>query len=98
MRGAQAGEVASRIAAGAFEAGVDSQGPAEAQLEQIAQTANRQIHELARRDSSRAGMGTTLTAALVQGDAVALGHVGDSRAYVLRGGELKRLTKDHSLV
>ncbi len=43
-------------------------------------------------------MGTTLTAALVRDDEVALGHVGDSRAYVLRDGELKRLTKDHSLV
>jgi protein phosphatase len=43
-------------------------------------------------------MGTTLTAALLRNDEVALGHVGDSRAYLLRGGELKRLTKDHSLV
>ena len=43
-------------------------------------------------------MGTTLTAALVHDDEVAFGHVGDSRAYVLRDGELKRLTKDHSLV
>jgi PPM family protein phosphatase len=98
MGGAQAGEVASRIAAGAFEQGVDEEASAEGQLEEIAQGANRQIHELAQKDSSRAGMGTTLTAALVHGDEVALGHVGDSRAYVLRDGELKRLTKDHSLV
>jgi PPM family protein phosphatase len=98
MGGAQAGEVASRIAAGAFEQGVDEQAPAEGQLREIAQTANREIHELAQRDSSRAGMGTTLTSALVHGDEVALGHVGDSRAYVLREGQLKRLTKDHSLV
>jgi protein phosphatase len=98
MGGAQAGEVASRIAAGAFEHGVDDDAPPEGQLKEIAQEANREIHELAQKDSSRAGMGTTLTAALVQGDEVALGHVGDSRAYVLREGELKRLTKDHSLV
>jgi PPM family protein phosphatase len=98
MGGAQAGEVASRIAAGAFERGVDEEGPAERQLAEIAQGANREIHELAQRDSTRAGMGTTLTAALVHDDEVALGHVGDSRAYVLRDGELKRLTKDHSLV
>jgi PPM family protein phosphatase len=98
MGGAQAGEVASRIAAGAFEKGVDSDAPAEGQLEEIAQGANRAIHDLAQKDSSRAGMGTTLTAALVRDDEVALGHVGDSRAYVLRDGELKRLTKDHSLV
>jgi protein phosphatase len=98
MGGAQAGEVASRIAAGAFEQAVDDEASAEGQLRDIAQEANREIHELAQKDSSRAGMGTTLTSALVRGEEVALGHVGDSRAYVLRDGELKRLTKDHSLV
>jgi serine/threonine protein phosphatase PrpC len=98
MGGAQAGEVASRIAAGAFEQGVDADASAEGQLEEIAQEANREIHDLAQKDSSRAGMGTTLTAAFLHDDEVALGHVGDSRAYVLRDGELKRLTKDHSLV
>jgi serine/threonine protein phosphatase PrpC len=100
MGGAQAGEVASRIAASAFERRrrVSDQAPAEGQLEEIAQQANSEIHRLAQEDSSRAGMGTTLTAAMVRDDEVALGHVGDSRAYVLRGGQLKRLTKDHSLV
>src|SRR3954454_9348797 len=100
MGGAQAGEVASRIAASTFErrGKVNPEEPAEEQLEDIAQAANREIHQLAQEDSSRAGMGTTLTAALVRGDEVALGHVGDSRAYVLRQGQLKRLTKDHSLV
>jgi serine/threonine protein phosphatase PrpC len=99
MGGAQAGEVASRIAAGAFEHGrVSDDASAEGQLEEIAQKANREIHKLAQEDSSRAGMGTTLTAALLRDDEVALGHVGDSRAYVLRNGKLKRLTKDHSLV
>jgi PPM family protein phosphatase len=99
MGGAQAGEVASRIAAGAFERGprnVDA--TAEGQLEEIAQKANREIHRLAQEDSSRAGMGTTLTAAMLRDDEVAFGHVGDSRAYLLRDGQLKRLTKDHSLV
>src|SRR3954465_5022190 len=100
MGGAQAGEVASRIAAGAFErrGQVSADEPAEGQLEQIAQAANREIHQLAQQDSARAGMGTTLTAGLFRDGEVALGHVGDSRAYVLRDGQLKRLTKDHSLV
>jgi PPM family protein phosphatase len=100
MGGAQAGEVASRIAASAFERRqrLSREEPAEGQLEEIAQTANREIHQLAQEDSSRAGMGTTLTAAMVRNDEVAFGHVGDSRAYVLRDGKLKRLTKDHSLV
>jgi protein phosphatase len=99
MGGAQAGEVASRIAARAFERGPrNDDASAEGQLEEIAQQANRRIHRLAQEDSSRAGMGTTLTAAMLRDDEVALGHVGDSRAYLLRGGQLKRLTKDHSLV
>jgi serine/threonine protein phosphatase PrpC len=98
MGGARAGEVASQIAAEAFR---DSRDPAqtpERQLERIAQEANRRIYELALRDESRRGMGTTLTATLVDGDAVSVGHVGDSRAYRLRAGELTQLTQDHSLV
>src|SRR5690242_16512908 len=99
MGGAQAGEVASQIAARAFERGrLSEDAPAEGQLEQIAQRANSEIHRLAQEDSSRAGMGTTLTAAVLRDDEVAFSHVGDSRAYVLRDGQLKRLTKDHSLV
>src|SRR6476660_1125964 len=99
MGGAQAGEVASRIAASAFEHRPrNDEESAEGQLEEIAQKANREIHQLAQKDSSRAGMGTTLTAAMVRDDEVAFGHVGDSRAYVLRDGDLRRLTKDHSLV
>ena len=99
MGGAQAGEVASRIAASAFERRPrNDEASAEGQLEEIAQKANREIHQLAQKDSSRAGMGTTLTAAMLHDDEVAFGHVGDSRAYLLRDGQLKRLTKDHSLV
>ncbi|MGZ5333073.1 MAG: Stp1/IreP family PP2C-type Ser/Thr phosphatase [Solirubrobacterales bacterium] len=98
MGGAQAGEVASSIAARAFEKNLDESKSAERQLKEIAQQANTEIHELAEKDSSRAGMGTTLTTALLRGDEVSIAHVGDSRAYVFRDGELKQLTKDHSLV
>ncbi len=98
MGGAQAGEVASSIAARAFETEIDEEGSAEKQLKEIFQSANSEIHALAEKDSSRAGMGTTLTTAIVRGDDVSIAHVGDSRAYVLRDGELKQLTKDHSLV
>jgi PPM family protein phosphatase len=97
MGGAQAGEVASRIATDAFDSELGS-GPAEAELRSIVESANREIHELAKRDASVAGMGTTLTAAVISGEEVALAHVGDSRAYRLRGTRLERLTKDHSLV
>jgi serine/threonine protein phosphatase PrpC len=98
MGGAQAGEVASRIAAEAFEPAERGDQSPEAYLRGIAEDANRQIHTIAQRDSSRSGMGTTLTAAMVEGDEVSIAHVGDSRAYVFRDGALKLLTSDHSLV
>jgi PPM family protein phosphatase len=98
MGGARAGEVASQIAAEAFHDPRDPARTPEQQLERVAQEANRRIYELALRDQSRRGMGTTLTATLVDGDAVSVGHVGDSRAYRLRAGELVQLTQDHSLV
>jgi protein phosphatase len=98
MGGAQAGEVASRLAAESFENADRGPESPETYLKGIAKKANAHIHRLAQADSSRSGMGTTLTAALVEGDEVGLAHVGDSRAYLFRGGELKLLTSDHSLV
>jgi serine/threonine protein phosphatase PrpC len=98
MGGAQAGEVASRIAAEAFDR--DLPASPEDALREVFEAANREIHEHAATDESHAGMGTTLTAAIVdpQREEVAIGHVGDSRAYRLRGPKLERLTQDHSLV
>ena len=98
MGGAQAGEVASRIAAESFEPAVRSGESPEAYLRSIAESANERIHSLAQHDSSRSGMGTTLTAAMVEGDEVSFAHVGDSRGYLWRDGELRLLTSDHSLV
>jgi serine/threonine protein phosphatase PrpC len=98
MGGAQAGEVASQLAAESFEAVHRGEESPEAYLRAIAKTANARIHRLAQADSERSGMGTTLTAALVDGEEVGLAHVGDSRAYLLRDGELRLLTSDHSLV
>ena len=98
MGGAQAGEVASRLAAESFEAIERGSESPEAYLRAIAKTANARIHRLAESDSTRSGMGTTLTAALVEDEEVGIAHVGDSRAYLLRDGELKLLTSDHSLV
>jgi serine/threonine protein phosphatase PrpC len=99
MGGAQAGEVASKAAVESFPAELPA-APPERVLEETIEGANRTIHELARKDPGLAGMGTTTTAAIVdlEGEAVAIGHVGDSRAYRLRGGRFEQLTRDHSLV
>jgi PPM family protein phosphatase len=98
MGGARAGEVASRMAVETFGDDRDTSASPEAQLADIARAANRKIYKLAQEDSSRAGMGTTFTAVMVVDNELAIGHVGDSRAYRLRDDELERLTQDHSLV
>ena len=91
MGGAQAGEVASRLAAGALKEG----GRA---LEELIQEANRRVHQRSIEDPGASGMGTTVTVAVVEDGIVRIGHVGDSRAYLVRDGELEQLTQDHSLV
>ena len=99
MGGAQAGEVASKVAAESFDRELPA-APPERILTETIEAANRRIHERARTDPELTGMGTTTTAVIVdlEGEAVAIGHVGDSRAYRLRGGKFERLTRDHSLV
>jgi serine/threonine protein phosphatase PrpC len=98
MGGAQAGEVASRIAIETFEQGLPDGGSAEERLSQRVQEANQRIHELSVIEHAHAGMGTTLTAAYLDDTHLSVAHVGDSRAYLFRDGELERLTQDHSLV
>jgi PPM family protein phosphatase len=98
MGGAQAGEVASRIAIEAFERGLPDTGSPEARLADRVREANRQIYERSLEERDRAGMGTTLTAAYLDDVRLAIAHVGDSRAYLFRKGSLTRLTQDHSLV
>ena len=99
MGGAQAGEVASKAAAESFDRDLPAMPP-ERLLATTIEEANRTIHELARKDPGLAGMGTTTTAAIFDPEAeeVAIGHVGDSRAYRFRAGKLEHLTRDHSLV
>ncbi len=99
MGGAQAGEVASRVAIEAFEPALEQDGASgEELLAARIRAANARIHEMSQEQMSRAGMGTTVTAAHVGEYDVAIAHVGDSRAYRLRGDEFTRLTDDHSLV
>jgi len=98
MGGAQAGEVASRIAVEVFQPGLRDAAEPERALAALALLANERIHELSHSNAEQAGMGTTLTAVYVGEHEVAIAHVGDSRAYCLREGELLRLTDDHTLV
>jgi protein phosphatase len=98
MGGARAGEVASHIAVQAFERGLPDEGNPEERLSTVVQRANREIHDASLNEQERAGMGTTIIAAYLTDDGVALAHVGDSRAYLLRDDKLTRLTEDHSLV
>jgi PPM family protein phosphatase len=98
MGGAQAGEVASRTVVDCLRRGLPDGGSPEERLAALAEEANGLIHRKAAEDEERAGMGTTLTAAYVDEDAVSFGHVGDSRAYLFRDARLQQLTNDHSLV
>lgn len=99
MGGARAGEVASKTVVDAFDRPLP-QAPPERVLRETIEGANRTVYSLARKDPNLSGMGTTTTAAILDAgaDEVAIGHVGDSRAYRLRRGKLERLTRDHSLV
>lgn len=95
MGGHRGGEVASNLALQTIERLFTAQ---EGTLTEQVEQANRAVFERSQNDREVAGMGTTLTAALVQGAQVRLAHVGDSRAYLFRDGELQVLTEDHTLV
>ena len=98
MGGAQAGEVASKLAATALEDGDAAELGGLERVTALIQEANRRVYDRATTDPSASGMGTTMTVALVEGMTVVIGHVGDSRAYLLRGDRMEQLTEDHSLV
>jgi serine/threonine protein phosphatase PrpC len=100
MGGHAAGEVASAVAISAIK-DLDEDLPASELLDALTgavNRANQQLHEMVTANPSIGGMGTTLTAMLWSGGLVALCHIGDSRAYVLSGGEFQQLTHDHTLV
>jgi protein phosphatase len=98
MGGAQAGEVASKLAAAAVEDTDPGTLSGPERLVSLIQEANRRVYARASSDPTTSGMGTTMTVALVENGGVTIGHVGDSRAYLFRAGRLEQLTEDHSLV
>jgi serine/threonine protein phosphatase PrpC len=100
MGGHAAGEVASAVAISALM-GLDDDVPGLDMLGALADAvakANAQLHDMSAADASVEGMGTTLTAMLWSLPRVALCHIGDSRAYMLRDGEFYQITRDHTLV
>ena len=102
MGGHRAGQVASQVACeGAMRAIETLQGASVSLAERLRHavaSVNREIFTTARAKPDLRGMGTTLVAILFGGERMALAHVGDSRAYVLRQGRLRGLTEDHSIV
>jgi len=102
MGGHQAGEVASRLALSVlnqeFQRLVDEGGEAGQALLQAAKQANHEVFEESRRNDMYKGMGTTLSACAVRDQNLFLVHVGDSRVYLVRSGEMLQLTEDHSMV
>lgn len=96
MGGAQAGEVAAEMAVTRLRALAEPRR-AEAVRDAV-ESANRDIRDVAEKDPGKAGMGTTVTAALIEGDYLDVVHVGDSRAYLWRDGALLQLSEDHSVV
>ncbi len=96
MGGAKGGEIASRLAASALGTAADGSG--EQRVVSLVQEANRRVFERSSEDASASGMGTTITLALVEDGTVTFGHVGDSRAYLIRDHGIEQLTDDHSLV
>jgi PPM family protein phosphatase len=100
MGGHVGGEIASAAAIDTLKP-LDTDVPASelvGVLEQAVHRANETLHNIVEGDPSLQGMGTTLTAMLWQGRQMALVHIGDSRAYLLRNGELFQITHDHTLV
>jgi serine/threonine protein phosphatase PrpC len=98
MGGAQAGEVASQLAAESVREQRQGALAAPEQVTELIRAANRRVYAYSSENASARGMGTTMTVAMVADDGVVIGHVGDSRAYLLRDDKLTQLTQDHSLV
>lgn len=113
MGGQAAGEVASKLAVDAVLSFYREQSKRETGEHAVAggglnvrskslsaaiASANRAIHQRVEKDPSHSGMGSTIAAVLVEGDFFTVGHVGDTRVYLVRDGKIEQLTNDHSLV
>lgn len=97
MGGHEAGEVASELTIKTLEQLAPAHPDAQA-LERAVEAANLNVLQAPSQGIGREGMGTTLTAAMIEGERLLIAQVGDSRAYLLHQGELQQLTRDHSLM
>lgn len=97
MGGHAAGEVASEVAVNVLSELAPPHPDAEA-LGAAVEEANRAVLQAAHEGRGREGMGTTMTAAMLEGERLVIAQVGDSRAYLLHQGKLQQLTRDHSLM
>lgn len=99
MGGHASGEVASKMAIEILRNSLKKEGePVPDRLNSGVKLANKMIYEASRSQSQLNGMGTTLTAVQFDGNRLSIAHVGDSRAYLIRGGVIEQLTDDHTIV
>ncbi len=98
MGGHKAGDVASQMAVQLVKEVLENRRPSESLLRAAIEKANESIFEAQLEDEALHGMGTTVTVIWEDEDRVLLGHVGDSRAYLLRDGEITQVSQDHSMV
>jgi len=99
MGGHASGEVASKMAIEILRDSLKKEGePLPDRLDSGVKLANKMIYEASRSQSQLNGMGTTLTAVTLDGKRLSIAHVGDSRAYLIRGGVIEQLTDDHTIV
>lgn len=98
MGGHKGGEVASTSARDDLLRELEGKTPSVAALSGAIEEVNRQIYHQQEHDDALTGMGTTLSVLWMSDDFVYIGHVGDSRVYLLRDGEFRQMTLDHSLV
>ncbi|WP_397326775.1 Stp1/IreP family PP2C-type Ser/Thr phosphatase [Paenibacillus sabuli] len=104
MGGHQAGDVASELAVEAFRESLASFGgkvspdEAKARLAEALKRANGIVYDMASQNEQYHSMGTTVVAVLQQRNYAVVGHIGDSRAYLIEGGQIRQLTEDHTLV
>ncbi len=99
MGGHASGEVASKMAIEILRDSLKKEGePLPERLNSGVKLANKMIYEASRSQSQLNGMGTTLTAVRLDGNRLRIAHVGDSRAYLIRGGVIEQLTDDHTIV